>query len=400
MTESFISTIERVRNRDVRPGFHAFALMLTVALLATLGVTQPAAAAAPLQLSIKITGAEHQSGQAIVATGYLKSPAGEPLVGKTVYIHTATSGGWTTIATTTTIAGGHYRLYVRKPGDYKVRAYAKAMAGGAATASSEVAVTQVDTTQTLEERYAVLKPWLKAPVHGIRTVTSLGKTVRYQRFQHGMLVQIDKRVLNVTGKILTAYLNAGGPTGKLGYPTLDADCYVTIDKCIQSFKGGAIYNNAASVTSAKTHVAYGSGVGAELIAVAMSQVGYREPSWQTNKYTAWNGLKTAWCGVFLSWSAAAGKNDSALPKADTFAKLVSGVKARGITSKPKVGALVFMTFNGGSAATHVGIVTKVHANGSVDTIEGNTVIGSDPKRVVAKKTRAPSLIRYYYIPGT
>jgi CHAP domain len=171
-------------------------------------------------------------------------------------------------------------------------------------------------------------------------------------------------------------------------------------KCIQPFARGAIYHNTGSVTARKTHIAYGQGVGAELIAVAMSQVGYREPSYYTNKYTAWNGLKTAWCGVFQSWVSAAGKNGSVVPQVKTFPELVSAVKQRGITSKPQVGALVFMTFNGGSAATHTGLVTKVHANGSVDTIEGNTVLSPDTTRLVAKKTRTPSQIRYYYVPGT
>jgi hypothetical protein len=400
---SGISTteFERVQNRGARHSAYWWALMLVAALLATIGVTQPAAAATPLQLTIKVTGAEHQQGQAVVAAGYLKSSDGTPLVGKTVYIHTANGSGWSTIAKTTTVENGHYRLYVRQSGDFKIRAYAAAMGGDAAVATDHVVATEVSTAQSVEQRYAMLKPWLKDPVDATaRTAVSAGKTVRYQRFQHGMLVQAYQKVYNITGKMLAAYEKAGGPTGKLGYPTSDADCYVTTAKCIQSFKGGAVYYNASSVTSGNTHVAYGSGVGTEIIAVAMSQVGYREPSWQTNKYTEWNGLKTAWCGVFMSWSAAAGKNDSAVPQVNTFSKLVSAVKARGITSKPKVGALVFMTFSGGSAATHVGVVTKVHANGNVDTIEGNTVIGTDPKRVVAKKTRTPSQIRYYYIPGT
>jgi hypothetical protein len=398
---SAITTTE-FRHKSTRtPRAAVLVLTLLLALLASIGVTQPAAAATKLDLTIKVAGAEHQPGQAIVVSGYLKTSSGRALEGKTILIQTASGDGWSTIAKTTTVDRGHYRLYVRQSGDFKVRAYARAMGRDAEVRTDYLRATQVGGGQSIAKRADILAPWLKKPVDAkVRTGKSLGKTVKYQRFTHGMLVQAHSRVYNVTSKILTAYLKAGGPTGKLGYPTSDADCVMTTKKCIQSFKGGAIYYHAGSVTSAKTHVAYGSGVGAEIIAVAMSQVGYREPAWKTNKYTAWNGRKVAWCGVFLSWSAAAGKNESAIPQVDTFSKLVSAVKKRGTTSKPKVGALVFMTFNGGPAATHVGVVTKVHADGTVSTIEGNTVVGSDPKRVVAKKTRTPSQIRFYYVPGT
>ena len=375
--------------------------LVLLALLTTLGVTQPAAAAGRLQLSLAVNTTEFYPNQAVVVTGQLKSASGKALVGRTVYVHEATSDGWKRIATTTTKTNGHYRMYIRETSGAKIRTYAAAYNDESATTSTTTAtLKKIEGTETIEERVKTLRPTLRDATSEIKTGTSYGKTIRYQTFERGMLVQAYGRVFVVASPVLRGYINAGGPTGKLGIPTSDMDCYITVERCVQPFKGGAIYYNADSVTAANTHVAYGSGVGAEIIAATMSQVGYEEPSWQTNKFTAWNGRKTAWCGVFLSWASAATKNGDAVPQVDTFNKLVAAVKERGVTYKPRVGALVFMNFSGGSEGVHVGIVTKVHANGSFDTIEGNTHISPDPQRLVAKKTRYPSQARYYYIPGT
>ena len=270
----------------------------------------------------------------------------------------------------------------------------------ATTSTTRATLKKIEGTQTIEQRRKTLGPTLRAATSDIKTGTSCRKTIRYQSFERGMLVQAYGRVFVVAMPLLSGYLKAGGPTGKLGIPTSDMDCSISVGRCVQPFKGGAIYCNADSVTAANTHVAYGFRVGAEIIAAAMSQVGYEEPSWQTNAFPAWNGRKTAWCGVFLSWASAATRNGDAVPWVDTFSKLVVAVKERGVTYKPKVGALVFMNFSGGSEGVHVGIMTKVHANGSFDTVEGNTRISPDPERLVAKKTRYPSQARYYYIPGT
>lgn len=395
----------RVGTDRVRPArrirsARTLVLVLVTMLMTTIGVAQPAVAAGPLQLSVKVNTPEFYPNQAVVVTGYLNASDGAPLAGQTVYVQKQTGAGWTTIAKTTTVDRGHYRLYVRENDGFTLRTYAKGYgADSEAASATTITTTEISGNQTIARRYATLAPWLKEPTTAVTTGTSYGKTIRWQSFQHGMLVQAYNRTFLVTGALLKGYLKAGGPTGKLGIPTSDADCYITTTKCIQSFRGGAIYYNTTSVTSTKTHVAYGTGVGAEVIAVAKSQVGYREPAWQTNKFTAWNGRKTPWCGVFLSWASAAGKNGDVVPQVDTFAKLVAEVKRRGVTSEPRVGALAFMNFNGSDSATHVGIITKVNANGSVQTIEGNTVIGSDPKRVVAAKTRTPQQTLYFYLPG-
>ncbi|MFC0682070.1 CHAP domain-containing protein [Lysobacter korlensis] len=378
---------------------HVLVLILMTALLASLGVAQPAAAATRLQLSVGVNTTEFYPGQSVVTYGYLKSSSGKPLGSKTVYVQRLTGSTWKSIATTKTTATGHYRLYIREPGGFQLRTYAKAYNGDAGVVSKTIALTRISGTQTLEQRYEQLKPWLKEPIASTKTGTSYGVPIRWRSYANGALVEGGGRVYVVTGAVLKGYLSTGGTTGKLGRPISDADCYMTTDKCIQPFARGAVYYNAQSVTARKTHIAYGTGVGAEIVAAAMSQVGYREPAWQTNKYTAWNGLKTAWCGVFQSYNSAATKNGEAIPQVNTFEKLVAEVKRRGVTNTPRVGALIFIDFGSGNV-THTGIVTKVYSDGSMQTIEGNTVSPSDSVRQVAIKTRSPWQAEFFYIPGT
>lgn len=378
------------------------AVLLCSALLAAVGATQPASAVtAALQLTVASNVGEFHSQENIAVTGYLRTPDGSPLGGRTVYVQRKSGAGWVTLATTTTLDSGHYRLWVRNDASFSFRTYAKAASGFGAAASRTLDETRLSGGQTLEQRYAQVAPWLKAPTSKVNTGHSNGSDLRWRSYEKGMLVESAGRTFMVTGAVLAGYLKAGGPAGRLGAPRTDADCFRTLDKCLQAFAGGSVFYNRQSVTKATTHVAYGAGVASELIVVAASQVGYVEPGVKINKYNDWNGRNVAWCGVFLSWVSAIGNNGEAVPQVHTFASLVDEVTSRGVSSTPKLGALVFMTFNGGTDATHVGIVTKVLADGRVETIEGNTVItGGSDARVVTTKMRTPSQIRYYYYPGT
>jgi CHAP domain len=375
-------------------------------LLIGLGVSSPAAAATPqLQLTLAVNTNQFYAGQSIRATGVLTTNDGQAVVGKEILLQVRTGPNrdiWKTFATTKTTAGGRYAIHVKNHASFTFRAWATSWNGYRFTPSAtNVGATLISGKQTVEQREALLKQALGAPRDPqVKTGSSNGQNVRWRNYDRGMLVEAAGRVFYTYGELRSAYLTGGGPTGRLGALTADMDCGLVEGGCIQSFAGGAIYHNPKSVTAAKTHVSLGKGLAPRLIAVASSQVGYREPGWQTNKYTAWNGLKVPWCGVFQSWVSAAGKNGSAVPQVNTFGALVNEVKRRGVTSQPSVGALVFIDFAGGSNVTHTGIVTKVHANGSVDTIEGNTITGTSDVRVVARKWRSAAQAVYFYVPGT
>lgn len=136
------------------------------------------------------------------------------------------------------------------------------------------------------------------------------------------------------------------------------------------------------------------------MAEARAEIGV---SGRPNKYTRWyaNGidkgsefLSVAWCAIFISWVA---EEAGVRSKTGTEAWTVGwanwyAAKGRWGT-KPKVGALVFYDWGGGesrSGIDHIGIVEKVHSNGSITTIEGNH------SNKVARVERSSSIVGYGY----
>lgn len=91
---------------------------------------------------------------------------------------------------------------------------------------------------------------------------------------------------------------------------------------------------------------------------------------------------TANCGVMDDW----------------FVKKGQGVSWR---QTPKRGDIVFFDFNGKhTKRTHVGIVEKVNADGSLTTIEGNTSVSSnDNGGAVMRRTRWPYQVTRYGRPA-
>ena len=119
-----------------------------------------------------------------------------------------------------------------------------------------------------------------------------------------------------------------------------------------------------------------AGTAADMLRVARSQIGVKESPRGSNrvKYTRWYGLTGPWCAMFVSWVARqAGVDKSVIP---THAYTPSGRNFfRGKNRyyrKPKVGDIVYYQFPGFSRVSHVGIVEKVHSDGSWTAIEGNT----------------------------
>lgn len=138
---------------------------------------------------------------------------------------------------------------------------------------------------------------------------------------------------------------------------------------------------------------------ADIIGVALTQVGYREGDGKSNnnktKYGAYFDRDgTAWCGWFVSWCARqAGIPKSVLKtsgpaKPSTFG--ITNVKKSGYT--PKAGDLFFKKNYG-----HVGIVYYTSGN-HFYTIEGNTWSGSPRKDGVYIRKRLISDF-YFGIPN-
>jgi hypothetical protein len=165
----------------------------------------------------------------------------------------------------------------------------------------------------------------------------------------------------------------GGPGHKLGAPTEDAECGLLERACLQHFAKGAIYTNTKAPD---TSVAQDGPDGrlAGLVAVARSQVGYREPSYRHSKYSRWmgrTGPNDPWCGYFVSWLSHASGDGRAVVRAARFPAQIRAEKARKRTgSKPAIGRLAYIDLFNDGRTKHVGIVSKFDRT-HVWIVEGN-----------------------------
>ena len=115
----------------------------------------------------------------------------------------------------------------------------------------------------------------------------------------------------------------------------------------------------------------------EFLAIALSQVGYKEKGKNNTKYGEWYGLNyNPWCAMFVSWCAdKVGVLDKLIPK---YASSSVGYKwfekNSFITKKPKAGDIGFLKNTGSDKkskpASHTFIVYSVDGN-TITTIEGN-----------------------------
>ncbi len=118
---------------------------------------------------------------------------------------------------------------------------------------------------------------------------------------------------------------------------------------------------------------------ADIIGVALTQVGYREESNGYTKYGAWYGSsRMAWCGAFISWCA----NQANIPTSIIRKNGYASPSDFGLTDvfyyssgrTPQAGDLFFRIDSDGAFA-HAGIVYYVQGN-YFYTLEGNTHDGS------------------------
>lgn len=146
----------------------------------------------------------------------------------------------------------------------------------------------------------------------------------------------------------------------------------------------------------------------QVIAKAVSQLGkhYSRPN-GVSPYGAWyaervgdRSFRTApWCAMFISWCAAQVGATNIIPIHAYTPSGVSWFKSRGQwhTRSPKRGDLVYYKFSG-PRVHHVGIVERVHSDGSVTAIEGNTsgTAGGSQRNggVVARKRRKTGIVGF------
>jgi hypothetical protein len=139
------------------------------------------------------------------------------------------------------------------------------------------------------------------------------------------------------------------------------------------------------------------------------QVGYVEGRGNITKYGAWYPLQGgAWCAMGLSWCAEFSGNRDAFPKHAYTPIGAAWGKANGRwhTTSPRRGDLAYFWSPTKKRIAHVGIVTGVRADGSVETIEFNTSGpggSQDNGGMVLRKVRAaaaaPGTSKYLRICG-
>jgi surface antigen len=113
----------------------------------------------------------------------------------------------------------------------------------------------------------------------------------------------------------------------------------------------------------------------QIVAVATAELGLIEgPKDNQTKYQKTN---QPWCGAFVNWvfkevGVKIPNCVSTLAGATAFKKNNAWQDAESAT--PEIGDCVFFDFphDGIDRISHIGIVTKVNADGTVTTIEGNT----------------------------
>jgi len=377
-------------------------------------VAAPTAARSATRVTLAVSDTKVRKGERIWFAGRVTA---SPKSGRKVVLERRKAGGaWKSYTTTKTRANGKFSGTVRPTGVYQYRARVTSKGSSPAATSPTRKVTFTTGKRNLTQRAQMIgagrlgKPSTKVKSLSAKqrkaTKVKGATTIKHQRFAKGLLVSVTKkgttRTWLVTGKILKKYLAAGGPTGKLGVPVVDAKCGLVESGCVQRFSRGTIYSSSWKSKASWTPVTGSKG---EVIAAARSQVGFRyrysTPGVQHTKFNSWMGSTRAWCSFFQSWASAASGNGSTIPKANSFQKFRSKVGATMKTGKtPKVGALVFFnTVPPAGTVTHVGLVTAVSGS-TITVIDGNTVGPLPPGyRGVLERKWPRSRALYYAYPS-
>lgn len=111
-----------------------------------------------------------------------------------------------------------------------------------------------------------------------------------------------------------------------------------------------------------------------------STLGINEADGSYKKY----GQPSHWCGAFVDWcfnqstggkTPWAGENFHYVPNITNWAKnngVYKSYNASTLMQDAKAGDMIIFRSSGGSESSHVGIISKVYPDGSIETVEGNT----------------------------
>lgn len=344
-------------------------------------------------LSINSAGkdAVYAGGEKLWVRGQVRDKANKPVPHEKVTLYSYVGGKRKTLAHPTSNANGTFTYSGRPAKTMQFRATYGDLV------SPKVTAKRITQARTLGAREKELEFLLGAAKQAPQ---AFGSGI-YRKYAHGTLVQTGSRTWLVRGEILTEYLRRDGVKGKLGVPQADEKCRLMEGACLQRFSKGTVYTNKHAKD--RTTSAVATGPAADLVATALSQVGYREPSPRKSKYNKWihrTGVSDAWCGYFAAWVSVASGHGSAVVKAKTFAGMVSAEKKRHRLKKsPAIGRLAYIDYFRNGKPTHVGIVYKFSSK-HIWTIEGNVSAGggSQQPRGVHKVMRSRSRVVTYASP--
>ncbi len=148
----------------------------------------------------------------------------------------------------------------------------------------------------------------------------------------------------------------------------------------ESYRNGIYYKRLCNVKLTGNYAK-------DIVAVAMSQNGYREGTGSNDvggesvdgggnytEYCNWYGKRVSWCAVFISWCARQAKIPESVIKTNSDA---AGTKCNYGEKKyffnqyiPREGDIIYVDSQNDNISNHVGLVTAVDEN-YIYTIEGN-----------------------------
>lgn len=322
--------------------------------------------------------------------GKVLTTSGKPHARAKVKIYRDTKKGRKRLATVRTSTNGWYHWSPKTPRGGKYRAVVSKT-----RYSPKIAFRKTTGTRTLASRQKSLSFLLGPATTGVRR----SGNVTWREYRKGLLIQRGKRTWVVRGAIVKKVRAHGGPAGELGAPTGDVRCGLPEKACLQQFRTGAVYVNKKARKKLTSAVAPRLGA-ADLVAVARSQVGYREKAPRQSKYNKWlnrTGAYDPWCGFFVSWLAHAAGKPGAVLKKRSFPALLKAERKRGRTSSTaRVGRLAYIGYFSKGRTSHVGIVSKVSGD-HVWTIEGNVSSGggmAHPRGVHLVKRHKSNVVFY------
>lgn len=326
-------------------------------------------------------------GETIWLRGKAVATSGAAIKNRSVNIYRYSGSKAYKVGSAKTSSNGWYAYSTKPTSSRTYRATYKTLK------SPELAVTSI-SRRSIESRAAALAFLLGKAESSFHT--SAGN--RWRLYDHGLLAEVGNRTWLVRSKIGTKYLAERAVTGRLGVPVADQRCGLAEGGCLQHFDHGVIYVNSHAKYRAVAQIA--SANVAELLAVARSQVGYRESAPRKSKYNRWmgrTGPRDPWCGFFTAWASYASGNGHAVIRAKSFASMVRAERKRGhLKRTPAVGRLAYIDYFRRGTATHIGIVYKYDRR-YIWSIEGNVSAGghsANPRGVHLVKRKRSSVVFY------